>query len=143
MTRLRTIAEAIKTRLEEVPGLSGKVVVLRRATIDTEFDKRMNKVKGRAVIVRLLGARNIGKAKSSFYVGTFTVSLFTVPLLTQKDVEDVDDLMTAIEGKLQGWWPENVPSNSVMWMNCDGITYPDDRAYDVSVLTVNAPGNLK
>jgi len=142
MTRLRSIAEAMKTRLEEIEELAGKVVVFRKYDIESEFDKRMAKTRGKAVIVRLLGAKNVQKKQSSFYTGTFSVTLFTAPLLTQKDVMDSDDLMTAIEAKLQGWWPTAVASNNVMWLQCDGVSYPEDPNYDVSLLTVQAPGNF-
>lgn len=148
MLRLRTIARAMKTRLEEIPELQGKVVVFFRANIASEFEKRMSKAKGRAVIIRLPSGKNSGgKSKSSFWTGSYAIDLFTVPLLTQKDVKDADDLMTAIEEKLQGWWPEEVASNRSMWITCDGITFDaatgkDGTVYDLATLTVLAPGNL-
>jgi hypothetical protein len=148
MIRLRTIARAMKKRLEEIPELQGKVVVFFRASINTEFEKRMKKAAGRAVIIRMLGGRNTGgKSKSSFYVATYAVDLFTVPLLTQKDIKDADDLMTEIEEKLQGWWPEEVASNRSMYITCDGVNFEgvsgaDGASYDLATLTVQAPGNL-
>jgi hypothetical protein len=142
MTRFRTIAQAMKARIEEIPELAGKVVVYRRSDIESEFARRMNKTRGKAVVIRLLSAKNVTQGKSSYYAGRFSVTLFTVPLLTQKDAEDADDLMTAIEAKLQGWWPPAVSSNTVMWLQCGEVTYPDDDTFDVTQLTISAPGNL-
>ncbi|QJE95957.1 hypothetical protein [Luteolibacter luteus] len=148
MLRLRTIAHAMKSRLEEIPELQGKVVVFFRANVGTEFEKRMTKTRGRAVIIRLLTGQNTGgKAKTSFYVGNYAVDLFTVPLLTQKDIKDADDLMTEIEEKLQGWWPPEVPSNRSMYITCGSVTFEaatgrDGAVYDVATLTAQAPGNL-
>lgn len=143
MTRFRTIAQAMKERLEEIPELAGKVVVYRRSSIESEFSRRMSKARGKAVVIRILSARNVKDGKASFYAGTYTVTLFTVPLLTQKDVADADDLATAIEAKLQGWWPGDVSSNKAMWLQCGPIEYPDDDTYDATRITVRAPGNLK
>jgi len=143
MTRFRTIAQAMQARLEEIPSLAGKVVVYRRSDIESEFTRRMNKARGKAVVIRIISARNAKDGKVSFYAGRYSVTLFTVPLLTQKDAEDADDLMTAIEAKLQGWWPTGVSSNKAMWLQCGDVTYPDDEAYDITQLTVSAPGNLK
>ena len=133
----------MKARLEEIPELAGKVVVYRRSDIESAFARRMNKGRGKAVVIRILSARNVKDGKASYYVGKFSVALFTVPTLTQKDAEDADDLMTAIEAKLQGWWPPAVASNKVMWLQCDSVSYPDDEVFDVTLLTLSAPGNLK
>ena len=143
MTRFRTIAQAIKARLEEIPELAGKVVVYRRSDIESEFEKRMNKTRGKAVVVRLMSSKNVSRSKSSFYTGRYSVALFTVPLLTARDAKDADELMTEMEAKLHGWWPEGVSSNTTMWLHCEGTSYPDDPTYDVAVLTLSAPGNLK
>jgi hypothetical protein len=143
MIRFRTIAQAMQARLEEIPALTGKVVVYRRSDIESEFNRRMNKTRGKAVVIRILSARNMKEGKVSFFAGKFSVTLFTVPTLTQKDAEDADDLMTAIEAKLQGWWPDGVASNKAMWLQCEGVEYPDDDAFDITRLTVSAPGNLK
>lgn len=148
MLRLRTIAHAMKARLEEIPELQGKVVVFFRKNIQSEFEKRMKKAAGKAVIIRTIRGKNTsGRSKSSFYVGNYAVDLVTVPLLTQKDIKDADDLMTAIEEKLQGWWPESVPSNRSMYITCDEVAFEgaagaDGSAYDVATLTLQAPGNL-
>ncbi|WP_193211350.1 hypothetical protein [Luteolibacter marinus] len=53
MTRFRSIAEAIKARLEEIPEIAGRVIVYRRSDIESEFTKRMNKARGKAVVVRI------------------------------------------------------------------------------------------
>ncbi|WP_193214802.1 hypothetical protein [Luteolibacter marinus] len=143
MTRFRSISQAIKARLEEIPELAGKVVVYRRSDIESEFGKRMAKTRGKAVVVRLMSSKNASRSKSSFYTGRYSVALFTVPLLTAKDVKDADDLMSEMEAKLHGWWPPEVSSNTAMWLHCEGTTYPDDPTYDVAVLSLTAPGNLK
>lgn len=143
MTRFRTIALAMKARLEEIPELAGKVVVYRRSDIESEFSRRMNKSRGKAVVIRLLSARNVKDGKASYYAGRYSVTLFTTPLLTQKDAEDADDLMTAIEAKLQGWWPGGVASNKAMWLQAELVEYPDDDVFDITRLTLSAPGNLK
>ena len=133
----------MKARLEEIPELVGKVVVYRRSDIESEFKRRMDKTRGKSVVIRTLTAANVKDGKSSFYAPVYSVTLFLVPLLTQKDVEAADDLTTAIEAKLQGWWPAAVPSNKAMWLQCGPIEFPDDDTYDVVRITVRAPGNLK
>lgn len=143
MTRFRSIAQAMKARLEEIPELVGKVVLYRRSDIESEFGRRMNKTRGKAVVIRILSARNVKEGKASFYAGKFSVTLFTVPLLTQKEAADADDLMTAIEAKLQGWWPDGVSSNKSMWLQGELVEYPDDDVFDITRLTLSAPGNLK
>ena len=140
MSRLRTLAFAIKERLEEVPELAGKVVLFRRADIETEFEKRMAKSRGRCVVVRLIRGRNASRDKlKARFGGTFTVSLFSAPLLTQGEAKDADELMDEIVARLHGWWPDAVPSNGAMWCECDAISFPEDPDYDVAVLTVETP----
>ena len=140
MSRLRTIAFAMKNRLEEVPELKGKVVVFRRADIESQFETRMGKTRGRCVVIRLIRGKNTSPNKlKARFAGTYTVTLFTVPLLTQKDGEDADDLMQAIIDQLHGWWPDNVPSNGTIWCNTDSLTFPEDPAYDIASLLVEAP----
>jgi hypothetical protein len=140
MSRLRTLAFAIKDRLEEIPELAGNVVVFRRADIETEFEKRMAKAKGRCVVVRLLRGKNASRDKlKPRMAGSYSVTLFSSPLLTQKEAKDSDALMEEIVAKLNGWWPPSVPSNGAIWCSCDTITFPEDADYDVSLLTVEAP----
>lgn len=137
MSRLRTIAECMKDRLEEIPELAGKVVIYRRSDIESEFQKRMEKAKGKAVVIRLISGKNEsqGKAKARFS-GSYTVTLFTVPVLTQGDAKDADSLMDEITAKIQGWWPPSVPSNGTIYLQTGALTFPDDADYDVSNLTV-------
>jgi hypothetical protein len=140
MSRLRSIALAIQSRIEEIPELAKNVVVFRRSDIETEFEKRMGKTAGKVVIVRLISGKNTSPNKlKPRFSGSLTVSLFTVPLLTQKDAKDSDALMDEIATKLHGWWPDSVPSNGAIWLSADTLTFPQDALYDVSVLSVNAP----
>jgi hypothetical protein len=143
MLQVHTIAEAIKTRLLEIPELKGKVVAFHQPNIDAEVEGRLNKTGGLAVVIRLTSTVNASKSrKSSYYVGRYTVSLWTLKLLSPKDVTRFDALEAAIEAKLQGWWPANVPSNKVMWIQCDGHSYPENPIFHVSSLSISAPGNL-
>lgn len=139
MTRLRSIALAIKSRLEEIPELAGSVVLFRRSDIESEFEKRMGKTSGRVAIIRVLDGKNTSSSKSSFYVCTITVALFTVPVLTASDARDADDLMADIEQKLHGWWPATVPHNGAVWLTAESITFPHDDMFDVAVLTLKTP----
>lgn len=129
----------MKARIEEIPELAGRVVVYRRADIESEFERRMAKTRGRCVVIRLASAKNESKAKTSAYRGFYGVALFTAPLLTQKDAKDADDLMGEIEAKLQGWWPDDMPSNRAVYLTSEGITFPDDASYDVAVLAIRSP----
>ncbi|MCW1885630.1 hypothetical protein OKA04_12900 [Luteolibacter flavescens] len=140
MSRLRTLAHAMKARIEEIPDLAGSVVVFHRSNVETEFEKRMAKTRGRCVVIRLIRGKNQTRDKvKPRFRGTYSVTLFTVPVLTQKDANNSDALMELIVGKLHGWWPAAVPSNGSIWLDCDSITYPEDTEYDVSVLTVETP----
>jgi hypothetical protein len=139
MARLRTLAFEIKDRLEEIPELEGGVVVYRRADIESQFERRMAKTRGRCVIVRLLNAKNESKARTSAYEASYTVTLFSKPTLTAKDAKDADDLTAEIEAKLHGWFPESLPSNRVMRFTAESLTFPDDPQYDVAVLTLRSP----
>lgn len=140
MPRLRTIAYAIKERIEEIQELHGSVLVYHRKNIASEFEARMGKAKGKVVIVRLLDARNTSRAKTTArFSGKYTVSLILEPALSRQDAVEADLLIETIAEKLHGWWPETIPSNGLVWCDVDSITFPDDPDYDVSVLTLQAP----
>ena len=144
MSRLRTLSLAIKARLEEIPEFAGKVVVFRRYDIESEFERRMSKARGTCVVVRLIRGQNTSRSTlKARFAGFFTVSIFTAPLLTRKEAKSADDLIEEVAEKLQGWWPEDVPSNGAIWCQCGTITYPEDADYDVTMITVDAPGNTK
>ena len=140
MSRLKSIAHAIKTRIEEIPELLGKVVVYDSSSVEAEFDQRMGKAKGKVVIVRLLTGTNTSKQKTKArFSGKYTVSLFTSPVLNAKDAKDNDALMDEIIELLHGWWPASIPSSGSIWCSTDLLTFPDDPQFDVTVLTLDAP----
>jgi len=140
MSRLRSIALAIRDRIEEIDSLSGSVIVYHRKNIASEFEARMGKAKGKAVIVRLIDGKNTSRNKATpRFSGKYTVSLILDPALTRQDAQDTDLIIEAIAEKLHGWWPESIPSNGLIWCDADTITFPDDPDYDVSVLTLQAP----
>lgn len=144
MGRISTIAFAIAARLEEIPELAGKVIVHQRSKIRSEFEMRMKKTRGKCVVIQRQRGRNRSSIEKKVrWQGVYTVSLFTVPLLTQKDAIDSDSLVDVIADKLQGWWPPNVPSNNVMFLHVGDLTFPEDDNYDVSTLIVEAPGSPK
>lgn len=140
MSRLRSIALAIKDRLEEVEALKGSVVVYHRKNIASEFEMRMKKVKGMAVIIRLINGKNQTRGKiNPRFAGNYTVSVFREPALTKQDAESEDLLIEQIAAQLHGWWPDSIPSNGMIYVDTDAINFPDDPDYDVSVLTLQAP----
>jgi hypothetical protein len=140
MSRPKTIGFAIVERLQEIEELNGNVIFFRRHDIESEFNRRMGKARGRAVVVRLVKATNISQDRRDvLFGGSYTVSLFSSPLLTLKDAKDADALMQEIAGKLQGWWPDNVPSNGLMRCGCGEITFPEDPDFDIAVMPVTAP----
>jgi hypothetical protein len=140
MSRLRSIAVAIAERLEEIPELSGKIVVWGRGDIESEIDKRMLKTGGLCVVVRLISGKQLSKGKTTARMGgSYTVTLLSVPVLTQKDIKDSDALMDSIISALHGWWPDSIPSNGVVWCEAEALSYPDVPQYDVTLLTLNAP----
>jgi hypothetical protein len=130
----------MKDRLEEIEELTGKVVVYRRSDIESEFERRMAKTRGKCVVVRSVSAKNESKNDTSQFGGLYSVTLFTVPLLTRDDAKEADDLIAEIEHKLNGWWPDTIPSNFRMKLKSDGITYIEDPEYDVVQLTLRTPG---
>lgn len=129
----------MQARLEEIPELEGKVVVYRRADIDSEFEKRMNKSRGKCVVIRTVSAKNESKTDASQFGGLYSVTLFTVPLLTQKDAKDADDLLAEIEAKLNAWWPQSIPSNLRMKLKSADITFPEDPSFDIVQITFRSP----
>lgn len=140
MARLNSISHAIKARLEEIPDLAGKVVIFHRKSIKSEFESRMQKAKGMAVIVRLLDAENTSSEKvKPRFSGSYTVSIFRSPALTAKDAEESDEMIQAIADQLHGWWPESIPSNGLIWVDVTGITFPEDPDYEIAVLNIEAP----
>lgn len=140
MSRLRSIALAIKDRIEEIDDLRGSVIVYHRKNIASEFEARMSKAKGKVVIVRLIDGRNTTRNKTTpRFSGKYTVSVILEPALTRQDAQDTDLIIEGIAAKLHGWWPESIPSNGIIWCDADTITFPDDPDYDVSVLTLQAP----
>lgn len=140
MSRPKTIGLAIVARLEEIEELTGKVFYYQTRTVEDEFNRRMGRARGKAVIVRLIKAPNLATDRRSVrFGGSFTVSLFASPTLTAKDAKDSDELIQEIAEKLQGWWPEEVASNGMSYCNCGDITFPDDPDFEVSVLPVSAP----
>ena len=129
----------MKARLEEIEELAGNVVVFRRADIESEFEKRMAKTRGRCVVIRVISARNESQTDTSQFGGLFSVTRFSSPLLTQADAKDADDLMAEIEHKLNKWWPSSLPSNRRMLLKSSDLTFPEDPDYDVAQLTFRSP----
>lgn len=140
MSRLRSIALAIKDRIEEIDALHGSVIVYHRKNIASEFELRMGKAKGKAVIVRLIDGKNTSRHKTTpRFSGKYTVTLVMEPALARQDAQDADLIIEAIAEQLHGWWPEHIPSNGIIWCDADTITFPEDPDYDISVLTLQAP----
>lgn len=140
MSRLRTIGHAIIERLGEITELAGNVVFYSRANIESEFERRMMKAGGKCAVVRLISGDNqTPKKREARYSGAYSVTLFTVPVLTQNDAKDSDSLVNEVIDKLHGWWPPNVPSNGIIWLETGAMTFPDDPDYDVTNLVVNVP----
>lgn len=129
----------MQARLEEIPELAGKVVVFRRADIESQFNARMGKTRGRCVVIRTVSAKNESKTDTSQFVALYTVSLFTTPSLTQKDAKHADDLLAEIEHKLNKWWPASLPSNRRMMLRSGEITFPEAPDYDIAQLTFRSP----
>jgi hypothetical protein len=129
----------MKARLEEIEELAGNVVVYRHYDVESQLQTRMAKSAGKCVIIRLISAKNESKAKASQFVGTITVTLFTLPLLTQSDLKNADTLVAEIEAKLNDWWPATLPSNRVMSMKSGDITFPDDPEFDVTSIIFRTP----
>lgn len=139
MARLRTLAYAMKGRIEEIPELAGQVVVYRRADIESQFESRMGKVSGRCVVIQLVNATNEGNRDTSQFAATYNVSLWSVPLLNVRDAVKLDDLTAAIEDKINGWWPVDIPGNTRMCMRTVDLKFPEAAQYDVSALTFKTP----
>ena len=140
MSRAKSVGFAIVERLEEIGELKGKVIFFRRSDVESEFNRRMGRAKGKAVIVRLLEEPNLTPGHTAVTRGAkYTVALFTSPTLTAKDAKDADALMKEIDEKLQGWWPEDVPSNRATWLSCGDRTYPEDPDFDIATMSVTFP----
>lgn len=129
----------MKARLETIPELAGNVVVYRRSDIESQLESRMAKSKGKCVIVRLIAGKNESKSDASFFTGKYTVSLFTVPILSANDAKDADDLLGEIEAKLNKWWPSDLPSNKRMFLKSEDIAFVDAPEFDIVQLTLKSP----
>jgi len=130
----------MKDRIEEIADLEGSVVVYHRKSISSEFETRMSKAKGKAVIVRLLSAKNTSRNQLTCRLsGNYTVTLFIHPALTPQEVLEADTLMDSIREKLQGWWPESTPSAGNVWCDIESQGFPEDPDYDCSVFFIQAP----
>jgi hypothetical protein len=139
MARIKTLPAAIKTRIEEIPELRRSVVIFKMATVEADFKARMEKVRGKACIIRVTGGRNEASGKKSAFACTVTVSLFMVPTLADKQPKDCEALMSEIEAKLHGWWPESVAHNTAVYLKSETITFPDSNTYDIAVLSLKTP----
>ena len=140
MFRLNAIAFAIKKRLEESPELKGKVVVLSEIDIESKFRIRMEKMGGACVVVRLLEGKNFSRNKLKVrFAGAYTVTLFMSKFSNQSEVALADRLLEEIPTKIHGWWPDEIPSNGVMYCDIENVKFPEDTPYYVAVLTVYAP----
>ncbi len=141
MSRLRSIALAMKDRIEEIADLKGNVVVYHLKNIESEFDSRMARAKGKAVIIRLLSATNVSRHQRTCRLsGAYTVTLFIHPALTPQDVLEADILMDAIREKIQGWWPADIePKNDSVWCDIESQAFPEHPVYDCSVFAIQAP----
>lgn len=129
----------MKSRIETIPELSGNVVVYRSKDVESELKKRMAKTKGKCVIIRLITAKNESKTDKSAFIGNYTVTLFTVPLLTAGDAKDADDLLAEIEDKLNNWWPENLKSNTRMSLKTGDIAFREEGDYDIAQIMIKSP----
>lgn len=134
----------MKERLEEIPAIKGRVVIFSRSSIEDDFNARMEKSDGRCVIIRLVRSKNMSPDhKKARRQGIYSVTLFTDPLLEKKAAEKADEIMDAIDAKLQGWWPAEVPSNGLFWCGCGEGSFPDDNSdFDLSQILVTAPQKI-
>jgi len=137
MARIKTLPAAIKARIEEIRELKGKVVIFKSASVEADFNSRMGKVGGKVAIIRVTGGKNETSGKKSAFACNVSISLFTVPTL--KAEKDCETLMTEIEAKLHGWWPESVAHNTAVYLRSDTISFPDNPTYDIAVLTLKTP----
>lgn len=140
MSRLLSISYAIKDRLETIPGLEDCVVIYTHKNFESEFNQKMNKVKGKCVLVDLLSARNTSKEKlRARYSGVFAVSLFIEPALNAVDAQATDLIIEAIAASLHGYWPASIPTNGLEFFECGDISFPDNQQYQVALIEVIAP----
>ncbi|MEM9235190.1 MAG: hypothetical protein AAGB14_00325 [Verrucomicrobiota bacterium] len=140
MSRLFSIAFAIRDQIETVEGLEGTVIVDRQNNLAAEFLKRMTKAKGLAVIIAMDGARNTSPEFKTYRLrGTFTVTIFTKPVLRAKDAKFADELVESVGQALHGWWPAAVPSNGGHRLRVTRAEFPPNDTYNISRLTVSEP----
>lgn len=137
MERITTLPAAIKTRIEEIPELEKNVVIFKSANVEADFNTRMGKVGGKVAIIRVTGGKNEASGKKSAYACVITVSLFMVPSL--KATKDCETLMTEIEAKLHGWWPDSVASNTAVYLKSESISFPENTQFDIAVLALKSP----
>ena len=130
----------MKDRLEDqIPELVDRVIVFRRYDIESQFEQKMAKTKGRCVVIRLISAKNTSKSDASFYEGNYTVSLFTVPTLTATEAKDADDLLAEIEAALNNWWPPTLKSNDRMKLKSGDISFRDETEFDIAQIIFTSP----
>lgn len=137
MGRITTLPAAIKARIEEIPELAKQVVVFKSAQVEADFASRMGKVGGKVVVIRVTGGRNEASGKKSAYVCDISVSLFMVPSL--KAAKDCETLITEIDAKLHGWWPDSVPHNTAVFLKSESLSFPENQQFDIAVLTFKTP----
>ena len=137
MARITTLPAAIKARIEEIPELLKNVFIYKSANVEADFSARMGKVGGKVAIIRVTGGKNEASGKKSAYACVITVSLFMIPTL--KPGKDCETLITEIEAKLHGWWPDSVAHNTAVYLKGETITFPENASYDIAVLSLKTP----
>jgi len=130
----------MRDRIETVNGLSGAVIVDRQNNIGSEFLKRMNKAGGLAVVIGMAGAKNPSPEHKTLRLrASFSVTIFTKPIIRAKDAILADDLVEAVAEALHGWWPDSVPSNGGHRLRVTRAEFPANDTYNISSLTVSEP----
>lgn len=141
MGRLVEMSFALKERLESIEGLSDAVIVFRQDDMESLFRNALRGGKGTAAVVRLIRGQNFARRPKLFRgVGTYTVTIFSKPVLRKADAPRLDELVDEVATAVHGWWPESIPSNGGQWCEVTDITFPDDSTFAVARLSIEAPG---
>ncbi|MBK1884854.1 hypothetical protein JIN85_20760 [Luteolibacter pohnpeiensis] len=140
---LHTIAFAIAERIEKkIPAMKGRVTVWDD-TLTSAFSAKLANLRGSHILVKLEEEKNTSKTKAALYHGAYTITYFSSRLLTANEATTRDSVMQALKDHIHGWWPENVPSNGVVWINTKAISHESAKAGDkhlaASVMTLDAP----
>jgi hypothetical protein len=137
MSKIITIAQAMKERIETLDLEGVTVVVDRQKDILSEIAKNTSKAGPLAVVILFEGFSNPDGRESGLpsVIRRYSVSLYAKPILKSDEQLPADDVLEQVAEVLHDWYPDEVVPGFVGIVVTGGDFRPDSKhlVYDLDI----------